>query len=249
MDFTPDILVVAEEALIRAELESLLGILGYDVEALDNFPNVDEFQASGQYPDLLLVQVNEATLDVAEKFVKAVSEFRRIPCIFLTDSKDEVLFSRLKELRPFGFLAKPLDFGGIRRIIELALVYDTAQPQNVIVNQVNGTFVSAAPTYFFTKVGNKLKRITISKVLYVEVEGKYSSIQLQDRKFNVKASLKDLLEKFPADKFVRVSRNYLINLEFIEHIDTVQYMVKVDDKEIPVSRTYKEELMSRISLL
>ena len=72
---------------------------------------------------------------------------------------------------------------------------------------------------------------------------------MAERKFNVKASLKELLDKFPSTKFVRVSRNYLVNLDFIEHIDTMQYIVKVNDRDIPVSRTYKEELMNRISLL
>ena len=103
--------------------------------------------------------------------------------------------------------------------------------------------------YIYTKVGNKLRKVSLDDILFIEVEGKYSALQVRDRKYNVKASLKDLLHKLPSDRFVRVSRNFVVNLNQIQHIDTFQYTVKVGDLEIPISRTYKEELMRHISLI
>ena len=103
--------------------------------------------------------------------------------------------------------------------------------------------------YIYTKVGNKLRKVSLNDILFIEVEGKYSALQVRDRKYNVKASLKDLLHKLPSDRFVRVSRNFVVNLNQIQHIDTFQYTVKVGDLEIPISRTYKEELMRHINLI
>ncbi len=103
--------------------------------------------------------------------------------------------------------------------------------------------------YIYTKVGNKLRKVLLDDILFIEVEGKYSALQVRERKYNVKASLKDLLHKLPADRFVRVSRNFVVNLNQIQHIDTFQYTVKVGDLEIPISRTYKEELMRHINLI
>lgn len=103
--------------------------------------------------------------------------------------------------------------------------------------------------HIYTKVGNKLRKVPLDDILYIEVEGKYSALQVRDRKYNVKASLKDLLQKLPANRFVRVSRNFVVNLSRIQHIDTFQYTVKVGDMEIPISRTYKEELMRHINLI
>lgn len=103
--------------------------------------------------------------------------------------------------------------------------------------------------HFFTKVGNKLRRIHLQDVRFIEVEGKYSAIHVGDRKYNVKASLKDLLQKLPLEDFVRVSRNYVINIDRVTHIDTFQFVIKIDNDEIPISRTYKDELMKRIQLL
>lgn len=106
-----------------------------------------------------------------------------------------------------------------------------------------------AITHFYTKVGNKLRRVNVEDIRYIEVEGKYSAICVADRKFNVKASLKDLLTKLPNDGFVRVSRNYVINIEHIDHIDTFQYTIRIGEQEIPISRTYKENLMRHIQML
>ena len=103
--------------------------------------------------------------------------------------------------------------------------------------------------HFFTKVGNKLRRIHLSDVRFIEVEGKYSAIHVGEKKYNVKASLKDLLLKLPNEDFVRVSRNFVINIDRVTHIDTFQFIIKIDQDEIPISRTYKDELMKRIQLL
>ena len=103
--------------------------------------------------------------------------------------------------------------------------------------------------HIYTKVGNKLRKVLLDDILYIEVEGKYSALQVRDRKYNVKASLKDLLQKLPTNRFVRVSRNFVVNLSRIQHIDTFQYTVRVGDMEIPISRTYKEELMRHIHLI
>jgi hypothetical protein len=103
--------------------------------------------------------------------------------------------------------------------------------------------------HFYTKVGNKLRRVEVKDIRYIEVEGKYSAIHVAERKYNVKASLKDLLHKLPEQLFVRVSRNYVVNVDRIEHIDTFQYTVRIGELEIPISRTYKENLMQFIQLL
>jgi DNA-binding LytR/AlgR family response regulator len=294
MDQAPDIVVIAKEARTRAELESLLGALGYDLEVFDDYPSIESFLPVSQSADLLFIEVSPDTIDQVEVLVKSASQYRKIPVVFLTNNKEETFFSRIKESRPFGFLPKPLDLGSIRRVVELALLYESS-PSNGNGNgnghaysngsaSANGNgraYVasngelrgadtdfadgddafgtasferwvgnnSAPLKYFFTKVGNKLKKVSLDDVLYVEVEGKYSSVHLKEKRYNVKASLKELMDKFPDDRFVRVSRNFIVNLDAVDYIDTVQYVIRLADRDIPVSRTYKEELMNRIRLL
>lgn len=102
---------------------------------------------------------------------------------------------------------------------------------------------------FYTKVGNKLRRIELDEIRYIQVEGKYSAIQLASRQYHVKASLKDLLVILASDDFVRVSRNFVINLKHIDHIDIYQSTVHISGEDVPVSRTYKDNLMKNVRLL
>ena len=59
--------------------------------------------------------------------------------------------------------------------------------------------------------------------------------------------MKDLLQKLPKPR-ARVTK-LRGKPESHPHIDTFQYTVKVGDMEIPISRTYKEELMRHINLI
>ena len=102
---------------------------------------------------------------------------------------------------------------------------------------------------FYTKVGNKLRRIELDEIRYIQVEGKYSGIQLASRQYHVKASLKDLLVILASDEFVRVSRNFVVNLKHIDHIDIYQSTVNIAGEDVPVSRTYKDNLMKNVRLL
>ena len=103
--------------------------------------------------------------------------------------------------------------------------------------------------HFYTKVGNKLRRIQLSDIRFIQVEGKYSAIQLETRQYHVKASLKDLLHILNSEEFVRVSRNFVVNLNHIDHIDVYQSTVHIGGEDVPVSRTYKENLMKNVRLL
>jgi len=106
---------------------------------------------------------------------------------------------------------------------------------------------NAADVHFYTKVGNKLKRIELNNIRYIQVEGKYSAIQLESRQYHVKASSERICLTYPRLHldFVRVSRNYVVNLEHINHIDVYQSTVHIAGQDIPVSRTYKENLMKK----
>lgn len=103
--------------------------------------------------------------------------------------------------------------------------------------------------HFYTKVGNKLRRIELADIRFIQVEGKYSTIHLENRNYHIKSSLNDMLHLLSSDEFVRVSRNNVVNLEFIEHIDVFQSTVRIGNVDVPISRTYKENLMRFVQMM
>ena len=91
--------------------------------------------------------------------------------------------------------------------------------------------------------------MAIEDIQYIEVEGKYSSLVIAGRKFHLKISLKELLQKLPEARFVRISRNHVVHLMWVGDIDTLQLQLEVDGTWLAISRSYKDALMDRIQLL
>jgi DNA-binding LytR/AlgR family response regulator len=72
---------------------------------------------------------------------------------------------------------------------------------------------------------------------------------LGGRSYHIKASLRDMVQMLQSESFVRVSRNNVVNLDHIEHIDVFQSTVRIENEDIPISRTYKENLMRYVQLM
>jgi DNA-binding LytR/AlgR family response regulator len=68
----------------------------------------------------------------------------------------------------------------------------------------------------------------------VEALGDYVKIVTQERKLIVLSSMKAFLEKLPQDKFLRIHKSYIVNIEKIEMYNHAHVQVK--DKRLPISR-------------
>lgn len=62
-------------------------------------------------------------------------------------------------------------------------------------------------------------------------------------------SMGDVQNKLPTKGFMRVHRKYAVNLKKIKSIDTQDNLIYVNDAELPISRTHKEELLQKLEWL
>jgi DNA-binding LytR/AlgR family response regulator len=244
-------MVVEDDQVVRTNLELLLeqenheltGVVDNAADALKLF-NEDR-------PDLIISDINiNGDVDGIE-LVKLINEIEKVPVLFITSIDEKSVFEKAKSANPYAFITKPIQRDLLERSIELAF-------QNVgqfdEVGQTGGDSENWSEDVmlkdcFFTKIGNKLKKIRLEDIDYIEVEGKYCSVVVQNRRINVKISLKDFILKLPEKQFLRISRNFVVNVDKIEDIDTFNYQLKLGDREIPISRTYKEDLIKRLNLI
>lgn len=56
--------------------------------------------------------------------------------------------------------------------------------------------------------------------------------------------LKDLLQRINSNLFIQIHRSYVVNLTYVKSF-TSQFVILLDNKEIPLSRTYKKEFKIR----
>lgn len=240
------ILCVEDDPVELTHLQILLEKGGYhSFESVDNA--VDALVAFNlNQPDLIVLDIHlkgdTDGIQLAKKF-HAISP---VPVIFLTSHNTVEKFQEARQTNPYAYLTKPVEPLTLQTSIELALQQAKGAPAaGQSVRSEEGSLTDAV----FTKIGNKLKRIGIEHIQFIEVEGRYSSLVVDGRRYHLKISLRELLEKLPQDRFVRVSRNHVVQLAFIEDIDIQQFQLAIGEHVIPISRTYKDDLMGRINLI
>ena len=130
-------------------------------------------------------------------------------------------------LKPFSYEEFIMAVHKVQKLLKL----EQKAPARVDVNN----------QFLFLKSDYKIKRINFNDILYIEGLKDYVKVFTQNAPRPVLSltSLKLLESKLPADKFMRVHRSFIVNLE---KIDTIERSRIVFGKEyIPVSDQYKEK--------
>jgi two-component system LytT family response regulator len=91
------------------------------------------------------------------------------------------------------------------------------------------------------RVKNEIKIIQTQEVSFFEAEDDYISIHTQEGKFLKKMTMKQLEESLDPDKFARVHRSYLVNLQEVSGLEPYEkesYLLRLrSGQKIPVSKS------------
>jgi len=96
----------------------------------------------------------------------------------------------------------------------------------------------------FVRHHEKMVKINIIDILYIEAERNYCRIYSKGKEFLIVTTLKDIDQKLPQDHFLRIHRSFIVNISQIDEIATSH--VVVSRKAIPISKQLKSELLKRL---
>jgi hypothetical protein len=119
-----------------------------------------------------------------------------------------------------------------------AISYETLRHWNKKQIEVIQLHQNDKEEYIEVKSDGKTHRILINNICYIESYGDYAHIHLADQKIITRMTLKKL-DKLLSD-LVRVHRSYVINPDFCQAFNLDE--IVIEEKEIPVGRTYKEDV-------
>jgi len=160
------------------------------------------------------------------------------PFVFLTSSTDRSIFDRAKLTKPFSFLMKPFNPLEVIYALEMAIEKFYGQ-EEVFESDEEDTVIGTE--YFFIKKKNVLKKVAVSDIVYIEVEERYCSIYSNTDRFVVQISLAKIMDQLNADIFLRTHRNFIVNRDCIEEIQTSDNLLLMNNgKLVPISDRYKD---------
>ncbi|KFC22752.1 LytR/AlgR family response regulator transcription factor [Epilithonimonas lactis] len=157
--------------------------------------------------------------------------------IFITAHRDFALDGF--ETGATDYLVKPVRFDRFLKAVNKAKDYIELK-QKSTVHQVNSDRI-------FIKSDGKLTKILLDEILYVEAQGDYLKIVIQNETYTTLATLKSMDEVLTLPKFFRVQRSFIINLEAIRSLSG-NMVELVNGKSISIALNKKEELFQLLGI-
>lgn len=103
--------------------------------------------------------------------------------------------------------------------------------------------------YLFLKRKDKWERVAVELILFFEIEANHIKVVAKDSQYVLTMTFSKLEEMLQGNTFLRIHRKFIVNLSEMTGLDLENRYALVGDYKIPIGRTKKAELLSRIKRL
>ena len=251
------VMIIEDEALVALDLAKGLEKDGYQVAGIaDNGKEALDLFLSTPV-DILLVDVHIIGDQDGIATAVTLMEHRQVPLIYLTAFTDAGTLQRAKATQPSAYLSKPYTLTNVRIAIEMAMhnfavARQGASPGKVIslektpaAEATDKETILRLNDYIFVKHQYAFVKIRLTDILYVEAENNYVQLVTPERKFLLRQSLAQLLDKVDYASMARIHRSYAVNIDAIQSFNEQEVMV--GKTVLPIGRTYREEFLKRFN--
>lgn len=137
------------------------------------------------------------------------------------------------ELQITDYLLKPFTFNRFLQAVNKA--------QENLVRHAS----EAQPDFIFVKTENRLEKIMLNEIVYIEGMRDYRRIHTINKKVMTLQNFSEFERLIPSSVVCRVHKSYMVALTKIVSIERSR--IKIADQLIPISETYKEDFFELIN--
>lgn len=236
-------IAIDDEPLALRQLKSYIEKIPY-LELTATCNNALEAQQllASQHVDLIFVDINMPDLSGVE-FVRSLVDR---PMVIFTTAYSEYAVEGFK-LDAVDYLLKPFSFADFSRSAGKAnSLYELRHNQRAGEPEATPEALPKDKEYISVKADYKVSLVKISNIVYLESEGEYVRMHLDDgTTITTLFRLKNMEAALPSDMFMRVHRSYIVNLRCIKGY--VRGRVFLSDTEyVPIGENYKESFQHYI---
>lgn len=99
------------------------------------------------------------------------------------------------------------------------------------------------------RVNQGMQKVRFTELLFIKVEDHYCILQTAEHKYAARIALKELMKELPPHQFLQTHRSFVVNVSAIDSISNAQQTIKVGTFEVPLGRSFKEDLLKRMKLI
>lgn len=241
------ILVVEDELIIAESLKIMLEGMGYEVPAVftSGTETLEVFKPG--FADIIIMDIQLANNTNGIDTSIEIRKISTAPIIYITDNKDEYLRKKaIYETNTVQYLTKPFSRLDISIAIDLAIKAIKGHEMQLQKANKSSYLINEC---IFVKDGQGFKKIMISDILFLKADGSYCNLIYKnsskaDESILFSENLSFLEEKLAfAKELVRIHRSYIININSVKKIQ--ENRLWIEDKEIPIGKTYRNEVRDR----
>ena len=239
-------IIIDDEPLAIDVIDSYCNALG-SVEVLKTFSNaIDAIEfLSNNNVDLVFSDIEMPNISGID-FIKSLEG--KVPYFIFTTAYPEFALEGF-DLNATDYLVKPIPFPrfikAINRVKDLIKLNQKSA--------LTGNFTSAhgekesTDKFIFVKSEYENIKINLQEIKFIQGLKDYLKIHThQSKKVLTLMSFKQILDKLPSDKFLRVHRSYVVNITKIESIQ--KNKILIEGERIPIGESYKNLVYQRFNI-
>jgi len=168
--------------------------------------------------------------------------------VVITTAYDEYAIKALK-YEAIDYLLKPIDSDDLRDcLVKIKKFSERTINSNKLERMLSNFNSHFGKKKITINTDGKLLFLDVDDIIYIESDGNYSTLFLQDRKKIVLTKkLKEVDAILPEHYFFRIHNSYIINLNKIKvFIKNEGYVVMDGDQKIPVARQRKSDFLEKL---
>ena len=138
------------------------------------------------------------------------------------------------------YLLKPISFERFFKSINK--IFNTARSNGQSSNPSSGEEVNNQ--FVFVKADRKNVKIFLNDIIYIESIKDYVKVVTSEKSYLSYLKIGYLEEKLPSDKFIRIHKSFIINIEQIKSYTPIE--IEMPGNTIPIGRYYKQRIITTL---
>ena len=229
-------MIVDDEQMAREIISSFVGKI-HNLELVATCKNVSEAFSVLQKESIQLI-----FLDINMPEISGLSLAKSI------QHKSQVIFTTAYreyaiegfDLQAVDYLLKPISFDRFLKAVQK--YFDLHVSKEIIKQEIVS---EAKETSIFVRSDRKMVKVRFKEINYIESLSDYVKIFTDKETIITRETISNIESKLPSNEFLRTHRSYIVSMPKIDSF--TNEFLELDKKAIPISRSYKENVLQKLA--